>query len=227
MARGRPIEGLSDVAERQIYDHCFESDAREVGGVLVGYDTARGPIVVASIRAEKADESLAALTFTQDSWAYIHRVRDRDYADFAIVGWYHSHPSHGIFLSDQDLFIHENFFSGENQIAYVVDPVAGQEGVFGWCEGEVVRWFRRPTSRRPLGHSRVSDSPRTRRRVARREQTSGAAGQREVRRPEAESAAQHRLAARSAEARLPLVVGVYLAIIGLAMGVCFWALLLR
>ena len=227
MAAGRPIEGLSEVAEQQIYDHCFESEAREVGGVLVGYSTARGPIVVGAIRAERADESLAALTFTQDSWAYIHRVRDRDYADFAIVGWYHSHPRHGIFLSDQDLFIHENFFAGENQIAYVIDPVAGQEGVFGWSDGEVVRWFRRPTSRPPLGHPRALGSPRARTRSAGRQPTSVEAVQHGSRGPESESAARRRLPARSEDAWLPLDVGVYLAIIGLALGVCFWALLLR
>ncbi len=27
-----------------------------------------------------------------------------------IVGWYHTHPSFGIFLSHHDLFIHQNFF---------------------------------------------------------------------------------------------------------------------
>ena len=68
----------------------------------------------------------------------MHEALERDFPDEQIVGWYHSHPGFGIFLSGHDLFIHENFFSGPSQIAYVVDPHAGTEGVFGWREGKIV-----------------------------------------------------------------------------------------
>jgi hypothetical protein len=54
----------------------------------------------------------------------------------SIVGWYHTHPTFGIFLSDRDRFIQEHFFSGPGQIAYVVDPVNKTEGVFFWREGK-------------------------------------------------------------------------------------------
>jgi len=36
---------------------------------------------------------------------------DAQFADKKIVGWYHSHPGFGIFLSEYDLFIHRNFFT--------------------------------------------------------------------------------------------------------------------
>ena len=61
---------------------------------------------------------------------------DTRYADKRIVGWYHSHPDFGIFLSDRDCFIHEHFFSGAGQVAYVVDPVRDLEGVFSWQKGK-------------------------------------------------------------------------------------------
>jgi proteasome lid subunit RPN8/RPN11 len=226
MASESPVKGLAKVAQHQIYDHCFESQAREVGGVLVGHITARGPIVVGAIRAEHAAESLTTLTFTQDAWAHIHHVRDRDYADFEIVGWYHSHPGHGIFLSEQDLFIHTNFFSGEYQIAYVIDPVAGQEGVFGWRNGEVVRWYRGPTSRRVSEPARV-DAPRPlpRPRTG-RDHTSPVAGRHQMRLPEPEQTSR-RFPTSSNDPWLPFDASLFLAIIGLALGVCVWALLLR
>ncbi len=39
------------------------------------------------------------------------------------MGWYHTHPDFGIFLSDRDRFIHEHFFSGPGQVAHVIDPI--------------------------------------------------------------------------------------------------------
>jgi hypothetical protein len=63
---------------------------------------------------------------------------DTQYADRAIVGWYHSHPDFGIFLSDRDRFIQEHFFSGAGQVAYVVDPVRKAEGLFTWQKGKPV-----------------------------------------------------------------------------------------
>ncbi len=60
----------------------------------------------------------------------------RDLKNARIVGWYHSHPDFGIFLSERDCFIHEHFFSAPGQVAYVVDPVRGLEGMFAWHEGK-------------------------------------------------------------------------------------------
>jgi hypothetical protein len=61
---------------------------------------------------------------------------DSRFADRAIVGWYHSHPDFGIFLSDRDVFIHEHFFNSPGQIAFVVDPVRKDEGVFAWHDAK-------------------------------------------------------------------------------------------
>lgn len=132
---GRPaIPGLRHVCEAVIYQHVFLNADREVGGVLVGRITRNGamPTITGAIPAIAADEQRAALTFTQDSWEHVHRVLDEEYPNERIVGWYHSHPAFGIFLSGHDLFIHRNFFSGESQIALVVDPIAREEGVFAW-----------------------------------------------------------------------------------------------
>ena len=49
------------------------------------------------------------------------------------MGWYHSHPGFGVFLSDHDTFIHKNFFSSALQVAWVYDPHSDEEGCFGWA----------------------------------------------------------------------------------------------
>ena len=136
---------LRKVASRDMYGHVFHNSDREVGGVLVGSKEGDLPIIHASIRAMKADEQRATLTFTQDSWEYVHRVIDEHFQDCEIVGWYHSHPGFGIFLSEHDKFIHRNFFNDPSQIAYVIDPVAGTEGVFTWQDGEIQPLFEQQT----------------------------------------------------------------------------------
>lgn len=140
--------GLQSASAAVIYPHVFANADREVGGVLVGRTPVdRGlPLVTGAIPAVSADEQRATLTFTQEAWAHVHRTLERDFpADEQIVGWYHSHPGFGIFLSGHDLFIHENFFSSPSQIAVVIDPHARTEGVFVWRSSELVVLLERAT----------------------------------------------------------------------------------
>ena len=45
------------------------------------------------------------------------------YPDLIVVGWMHTHPGHGLFLSKQDLTIQEGFFSKEWQFAMEIDSL--------------------------------------------------------------------------------------------------------
>ena len=99
-----------------------------------------GPFVkiIESIRGEGAETRFAEVTFTHQTWAKINAEMDTKYARLSIVGWYHTHPDFGIFLSDRDRFIHEHFFSGPGQIAHVIDPIRKIEGVFVWRDAKPV-----------------------------------------------------------------------------------------
>jgi proteasome lid subunit RPN8/RPN11 len=126
-----------------IHDHAASSLDAEICGVLVG-DVAKdddGPFVhvEASIRGEFATGTLAGVTFTAETWTYVQEILEARFPDKKIVGWYHSHPDFGIFLSDMDLFIHRHFFNLPWQIAHVVDPVRADEGVFVWRSGNPER----------------------------------------------------------------------------------------
>lgn len=143
------VPGLPRVCDEIVYPHVFGTADREVGGVLVGCisDTGGLPLVTGAIEALHADERRSALTFTQEAWEHVHRRLETDFHhDDQIVGWYHSHPGFGIFLSDDDLFIHRHFFSGPSQIALVVDPLEGTEGVFVWDGDEIVALPLRSTA---------------------------------------------------------------------------------
>lgn len=147
-ARLSDLKGLRQVAAAVVYPHVFENADREVGGVLVGRIPPEGgpPVLTGAIPALRADERRATLTFTQDAWEHVHRTLDAQFPpETQIVGWYHSHPGFGIFLSEHDLFIHRNFFGGLSQVALVVDPHGRSEGVFAWRGGEVALLFERRT----------------------------------------------------------------------------------
>jgi|GEM_PF-2565952 len=116
---------------------------REVGGVLLGRFAIHHdrPYVKVEqiIPGLKAEGSATQLTFTHETWRQIASVKDRDFPELQIVGWFHSHPDLGIFLSRDDLYIHRNFFANERQIALVVDPINRERGLFVWHQGEVKR----------------------------------------------------------------------------------------
>ena len=122
-----------------ISDHAGDDTSVEICGVLVGgwLQDDEGPFVLIrhSIRCDTAASKSAEVTFTHESWAQINEEMDSKYDDQRIIGWYHSHPDFGIFLSDRDMFIQQHFFSAPGQVAYVVDPVRELEGIFEWRQG--------------------------------------------------------------------------------------------
>jgi proteasome lid subunit RPN8/RPN11 len=130
-------------AIRNIEAHGKASMGAEVCGVLVGdiYRDASGPLLYirAIIRGDPATGNVSQVTFTSQTWSHIHEQLEQNFPDEKIVGWYHTHPGHGIFLSGMDLFIHENFFNLPWQIAMVYDPHSHEHGLFVWKDQKTVR----------------------------------------------------------------------------------------
>jgi proteasome lid subunit RPN8/RPN11 len=131
---------LDAAVHEQIRKHAQEDVSVEICGVLVGswQRDDEGPYVLinAAIPGEAVANKLSEVTFTHETWAKIHKRMDAEFADRSIVGWYHTHPDFGIFLSERDCFIHEHFFREPGQVAYVVDPIRKEEGFFTWSAGK-------------------------------------------------------------------------------------------
>jgi proteasome lid subunit RPN8/RPN11 len=127
---------------RQIRQHARSSNQAEICGVLLGKDRDSLVEVEACVAGAKAEEAGAHVTFTQDTWEHIYKIKDQQYPNLRIVGWYHSHPGFGVFLSEHDTFIHKNFFSSPGQVAWVFDPHSDEEGCFGWANGRIERLTR-------------------------------------------------------------------------------------
>jgi len=124
---------------RQIRQHARSNSKTEVCGVLIGEENGNGMGITARIPGLNAAQAGTYVTFTQDTWEHIYKIKDKDFPDQRIVGWYHSHPGFGVFLSDHDTFIHKNFFSSPLQVAWVYDPHSDEEGCFGWAGDRIER----------------------------------------------------------------------------------------
>jgi proteasome lid subunit RPN8/RPN11 len=122
---------------RDMEEHALSDTSVELGGVLLGGcytdDDGRPYIVVTdSLRAQHYESTKGSFTFTHDTWSAITREREQFPEELAMVGWYHTHPDWGVFLSGMDMFICDNFFNKPLDLAYVIDPCRGDRGMFQW-----------------------------------------------------------------------------------------------
>ncbi|KAF1081877.1 MAG: hypothetical protein GQF41_1517 [Candidatus Rifleibacterium amylolyticum] len=145
----KPFPGRSVVEPRVMIDpdvyaeikkHAEETVAVEQCGILVGNtcqdDVGKYLIINGSIRGKHARNEGAQVVFTHETWDYIHSQMEANFKGRAIVGWYHTHPGFGIFLSDMDKFIQDYFFNQPFQVALVIDPTSSKEGLFAWINGK-------------------------------------------------------------------------------------------
>jgi len=108
----------------------------EVGGVLVGQwctdekTDEQFVMVNHAIPARHTRQGSVYLTFTQDSLVDLHEQIEKRFEGERIVGWYHTHPRMGIFLSHYDTWLHNNFFPEPWQVALVVEPYSSLGGFF-------------------------------------------------------------------------------------------------
>lgn len=131
---------IEEPALRASQAHALSSLNREVAGVLIGPRPEKQPDgryivhIHDTIIAKYTVMHGASVTYTPESWRYMNDVLRERYPDdtAVMVGWYHTHPGFGIFLSGMDLFIHQNFFTQIWHVAFVLDPRAHTSGFFCW-----------------------------------------------------------------------------------------------
>jgi proteasome lid subunit RPN8/RPN11 len=131
---------VDEPALRSAQAHALSSPDREVAGVLLGPQPEKQPDgryvvhIIDTVIAKYTVMQGASVTYTSESWRYMNDKLAERYPDESavMVGWYHTHPGFGIFLSGMDQFIHQNFFTQIWHIAMVLDPLARKSGFFVW-----------------------------------------------------------------------------------------------
>lgn len=108
----------------------------ESGGILIGYDRydldsnmdyVEGLYFLPIPKDLLTNRSSSHVQFTPDFWSFAGRVLGtfqeftQDH-ELKMVGWVHTHPEWGLFLSQHDTFVQKHYWSGQNHIVVVIDP---------------------------------------------------------------------------------------------------------
>jgi proteasome lid subunit RPN8/RPN11 len=116
----------------------------EVGGFLMGgyhrHDGYAYVDITDQVPSLKAESARAHLTFSNEAQREFNETVEQRYPGKLVVGWYHTHPGYGVFLSGYDLFIQRSFYGSPEHVAVVIDPKAsaeGEVGVFVWEKGDI------------------------------------------------------------------------------------------
>jgi len=129
---------LAQSAYLRLVEHTASDLENEVGGLLIGAGrvdpaTDRPYILIEDILPALHTESgQTFVTFTQDTLVKLHGELENRFPGQRIVGWYHTHPGLGVFLSSYDRWLHEHFFNDPRQVALVIDPCQDAGGFFCW-----------------------------------------------------------------------------------------------
>ena len=152
---------LPTVLERQMMQHAMEgiivqsswtesiepplvSEVRqgikEQTGILIGR-VFRDPagflytVITAVIPVDDVQSSVVQVKLRPSAWPPIWEELQKN-PDQQIIGWYHSHPGYGIFLSPTDRRTQSTYFPAVWQIAIVMDPIREEFGVFSGTNSE-------------------------------------------------------------------------------------------
>lgn len=124
----------------QIEEHMAANPLTPCGGVVIGNASPKANLVLvtAALPVDLANDA-AHFGFTDSVWqALVDRV-SATYRNQRIVGWYHSRPGQGVYMSHADRATHSTLFSHVWQVAYVYDHEAQARGFFGWSGPDIVR----------------------------------------------------------------------------------------
>jgi|GEM_PF-3901129 len=123
---------LCDHGDRHV-DHAGPNTV-ECAGLLAGkvfYDSDRQQrfvVIKDAVPTDAESQSAGSVRIVPEDF---ERARHQIHgADLRVVGWYHTHPNYGIFLSQDDRLVVQSLFNASWHIAMVYDPMRNQLGCF-------------------------------------------------------------------------------------------------
>lgn len=142
----------------RVHDFIFEENSqlqlrgeaiREIGGFILGKKIEIQPggeyqlVMERFVNIEPEDNSVYQIEFGPKAWSELERQRDDFYRDmeYELLGWFHTHPGHGLFLSKPDVSIQQTFFKQKFHVAFELDSVQSEKnldymfGIFSWKKG--------------------------------------------------------------------------------------------
>ena len=118
---------MEDYVHTYLYQYARSSATGEKLAVLMGktivIDGQKTVFISGVVQAKFTEKLKGMETITSQSWKYISEEIEKYFVDLTIVGWMHSRPSFGAFVTSRDEAYHKKVFNGDSQLFFVVDPV--------------------------------------------------------------------------------------------------------
>jgi len=124
-------DALEDFIWQQTLSPLNEGNAEipEIGGIIMGKAYRQKNTRIYKIHAKQfvpinpEYHDVYRFEFSRESIAKdLGDIQD-EHPDLILVGWFHTHPGHGLFLSKPDLRIHDSFFKESYQFAMEIDTL--------------------------------------------------------------------------------------------------------
>lgn len=133
---------ISKVAEEKIRNHALEHvhENKEVMGLLLGGVYHHGGTeftLVRDVATTDLDATAVSVRFDRDAFEKLFESLDDCGFTYVIVGWYHSHPSYGCFMSATDIQTQRGMFDRPYHSAVVIDPINREIEAFYLNGGKV------------------------------------------------------------------------------------------
>ncbi|MFO0065928.1 MAG: Mov34/MPN/PAD-1 family protein [Pirellulaceae bacterium] len=136
---------IDHVCWEELHRHARQFEQVEQGGLLLGRTSVKQVTSLAdkkeiiwisqSVASPVAGDAVS-WRLDADQWGELMTSALQRHPGLEIVGWDHTHPGMGIFLSEQDLFVAGHFFPAPYQLSLVIDPVRGLAGAFRMVAGK-------------------------------------------------------------------------------------------
>lgn len=123
--------------------HVSQDLKNELGGFLLGNRYVCPNSKVEYIRIDNCPDAKfisngpVSINLVNETFAHLIDEKEGKYRGKDVLGWYHSHPSMGAFLSPNDVEVHKNRFVSPWTVALVIDPNRKTGGFFCWRDGEL------------------------------------------------------------------------------------------
>ena len=136
LAGGKILSGyINKHAEAKMRNHALSMRGKdmEVMGLMLGEARAwkgKTYVLVRDVITSDLDATSVSVKFDSGGFEKLFEKLDDAGFDYVIVGWYHSHPGYGCFMSETDLTTHTNSFISPYQLAIVIDPKSFEMAAF-------------------------------------------------------------------------------------------------
>lgn len=124
------LKEIDDFVFKKMQEHRLPNgEIPEIGGFLLGCYTKNNDGTYCTaleefIDVESENSGVYQISFGAKAWSKLElSLESHQKSDFEIMGWFHTHPGHGLFLSSPDLNIYTNFFKAPYQVAMEIDSV--------------------------------------------------------------------------------------------------------